>query len=288
MSFIHCPSAIKIPVIPNMTPSDLWSGAGNDAGVIAFASGATPIGARLITTGEVCYRFSVSGWSDFLPVYGVCNGYLYWYSESGRWLYYSSGKWVIHNRFPGYIPSATLDDSTNKYSGDAWYETDSLPFGDNATATFSPKGTFLNDSGITGKLLTFQFPRWIAASTYGEYVIAGGQTGASPRIMGIARWIDDKGAYYLRSIGKTGDYYTYGEIHYDNSTAHWVIGTPGDAAGWYVGNEPVISGSVVFVSTLPEGSKLSPKENLTISFSDYVMGEEKSTVWLGEAAIWRS
>lgn len=287
MSFVKCPSAIKIPAIPNMTPSDLWSGAPGDAGLIAFASGASAIGSRLITTGDICYRFSVSGWFDFVPAYGVCNGYVYWYSENGYWLYRASGMWIIHSRFPGYAPSATYDDDAAQWRGDGWYESSSLPFGDGASAVFALKGTHLNNY-TEGKTVSFKFPRWAGASIYGVYAAAGDQTGAATRTMGLPRWIDGNGTYYLRSLEKTDEKYVYGDIHYDATAGQWVIGTIGDASGWYVGGEPVTSGNVNFVHTLPEGSEEEPGPDLVITFVDYVRGDEKQTAWMGEAAIWRA
>lgn len=276
MSFIYHPSKIVYPKIPSLSPDDLWFGSGADAGLIAFATGTSTIGRRVITAGDICYRFSVSGWNDFAPVYGSCNDYIFWYSSSGYWLYYiaeNPGRWIIHNKFPGYIPVATVD---------GWYEAQTLPFGDGATTAFAVKGKQIGE----GKTVQFSFPRWFRATPFGRYGAAGGKSGE--KALGLPRWQDGDGTYYVRSFSKSAGRFSYEAIRYDVAAAAWVIGTPGSADGWFVGSEPVVSGSVVFYFMLPEGSEAERKADLTISFVDYIAGNQVTTVWMGESAIWRA
>lgn len=254
-----------LPATPNMSPSDLWHGYGTDAGVIAFNPGAAALGTRIITTGDAVYKFTVSGWSDFLPQYGLCNGYMFWYSASGYWLYYANSNWIIHNKFPGYIPVT---------ASDAWYQRSSLPFGDGVTGDFAATGTI---SGGAAKTATFSFSRWTSSTFLGVYAAAGGASGT--KSLGCPRWKDASNVYYTRSSLK-GDngYYTYGAIYHHSSG--WIIGTYGDAGGWYTGSEPSLTAPVTFTQTVTAAT-------LTITFNDYIQGTDTIDERIGEIAIWR-
>ena len=102
--------------------------------------------------------------------------------------------------------------------------------------------------------------------------------------MGLPRWRDNQGSYYVRSFNRIASHYTYGSIRYESGK--WIIGTVNSSGGWWEGKEPDKKFSVTFTFCKPEDSEITGS-NLTLTFYDYVQGNESAPAYMGEVAIWR-
>ena len=80
-----------------------------------------------------------------------------------------------------------------------------------------------------------------------------------------------------------GVHYTYGAIHYEGGK--WVIGTIGDANGWWEGQEPNIENSITFQFKKNDDSQATGTDK-TVIFEEYAAVTEKKEIYLGEIAIW--
>lgn len=284
MSYQYVPGLIRIPKFPHLdAPSGVWRGKGSDDGYYAFRSTGGSWGYNVIVRDkEFCPYLMVDG-SRYTPVFTDINGYIYF--KGSGYIYYSlNWGWVQCGVFPGYEPVETSEYDSEKgetlYKGDSFYTISSIPSSETQSVKMTPRGTLRNKDV---KTLTAAWDRWSCDTEFGEYEAKGNASGT--RILGLPRFRGN-GEYFIRSISKDRNYrYTYGRIHY--ASGKWVIGEIGSAAGWHEGGEPKAGGgSVTFRFCVPEGSEVKGSD-ITVSFVDYVMGEETEVGYLGEVAIWR-
>lgn len=285
MTFQAVSTRILSPAIPGLSlPSNIWLGQGPDQGLYVYGTNNSTIGIYVMTRGDWTYRLKVDS-TVYLPVFNDINGYIYWKATSGSNYFYYTKRfgWVLHNQFPGYEPVEIYDSETRKYSGDAFHSGSPPTMRDDASSNLQPRGTNRNDGGAN-KTITFYFPRWKSTKNtlFGEYepVIDVTET----KFIGLPRWLDNYSRQYVRSYEKISGYYTYGEVRYFGGK--WVIGTPGNPAGWWEGAEPSKTSAVTFRFCKPEDSLITGS-NRVLSLYDYVAGDNNENGYFGEAAIWR-
>lgn len=284
MSFCYNPTYFRLPRYPNVSNSSIngfWSGKGTDNGYLVYLWNSRYV----MTSGLFGSQLKI-GSTVYTPSHFEVNGYVF-YTGGSNYFYYSRkySAWVLHSKFPGYEPQEVYDNNKQVWTGDAFYSGSVPSSSDSATANLSPRGTNRNGGG-SAQTVTYYFPRWekgTATSTVtGEYLPKETNTGS--KYFGLPRWRDNRGSYYIRSLVKTGSYYTYGTIR--NVSGKWLIGEVGGASGWHEGSEPSKTGSVAFYFKRNEGSTVTGYD-LTLTLYDYVIGEERSAAYLGEVAIWR-
>ena len=280
MSFQYVPSQFRIPEVPNWTPPNgFWCGLNADAGYFAFNAGYS-WGGYVMTRDYLCYSLKIDS-SELHPVYSSINGYIYW--EGNGYVYYTQTYgWVWSSLFPGYEPLEETEYDEEKkewvHTGDAFYTIGSIPYSEDSEQEMTGRGT---NYGKEGKKLKCVWKRWASNSEFGKYEPKGDASG--DKYLGLPRFTGN-GAYYVRSFAKEKGYYKYGEIHH--ADGKWVIGEIGSDSGWWEGSEPSKEGSVTFKFTVNEGSE-AKGQNISVSLKDYVKGDERVAVMLGEAAIWR-
>ena len=195
----------------------------------------------------------------------------------------------------GYVPIeySYVNDSSGRteWRGDTFY-TGELPT-EGSTTTFIPRGWLKNTSaGTTIDPITvsmsFEFWKKDTSSTsmsgpvYGVYI--KNTDNSDKKIIGSPQFKDENDEHYVKSLYKDeSDHYTYGAIHYDSGK--WVIGSIGDANGWWEGQEPNIENSVTFQFKKNDDSEATGT-NKNISFEEFTALNEKKEVYLGEIAIW--
>ena len=282
MSFQFVPGLIRIPEVPNfMTPDRVWRGKGSDSRRFAFPGDGYWGSYLMVEDGDFAPYLLVDG-SRFKPVFTDINGYIYW--QGNGYVYFTlSWGWVLCSVFPGYEPIETSEYDSEKgetvYSGDSFYTIGSIPAPEGRSSRMTPRGQLRNKEV---KTLTAGWKRWVSNSEFGEYEGKGNASGTL--VLGVPRFRGN-GEYFTRSVEKDKTYhYTYGRIHY--ASGKWVIGEIGSANGWHEGSEPKPGGSVNFRFCVPEGSDVKGSD-ISVSFSDYVMGEETSVGYLGEVSVWR-
>lgn len=281
MSFIYAPTCLRFPAIPNFElRGGIWRGVDDDDGLVAYETGSSRFGYYIMTEGLFCYRLDISG-SAFNPVFTDINGYVYW-KGSGYFYHTLTYGWVLCSQFPGYEPLETYDYESREYSGDSFYVASSLPHSEDSTISLTPRGRIRNEGPKTLKIV---FPRWVSKNSgeLGEYEGTGGCEGS--KVLGLPRWRADNWEYHVRSLekDKTG-HFTYGAVHYANGK--WLIGDEDSESGWHEGSEPNKDGSSVFTFCKPEDSEITGK-NITLTFRDYVVGEDSEKGLVGEVALWR-
>ena len=116
----------------------------------------------------------------------------------------------------------------------------------------------------------------------GEYEPKGGVSGK--KYFGLPRWRDSSSNYYIRSLEKKNGRFSYGGIRYESGK--WLLGELNSPSGWWEGEEPNKEKAVTFQFCKPEDSEITGS-NRTLSFYDYVQGDETGVAYLGEVAIWR-
>lgn len=283
MSFLYSPTLLRTPTIPGMNIArGVWVGQGVDAGLISFSTGVSSLGNYVITKNLLAYQIKVSN-SIYSPVFNDVNGYIYWISGSNYIYYTPKYGWVLHNRFPGCEPKEEYNSKDKQYEGDAFHA-GSLPgISDGATSSFQPRGTNRNGGG-SSITLTFWFPRWqsVKNTRFGEFDPKSGES--DKKYLGTPRWRDNSYVEYPRGLKKQNGKFVYGDIRYENGK--WLLGNLNNPSGWWEGAEPSKTSSVTFRFCKPEGSEITGS-NKTVSFVDYVVGEEKLPAYLGEVAIWR-
>ena len=282
MSFQYVPGLIRIPRIPNLTPpSGIWRGKDSDSGYFAFQGDWNWGSYLMVRDNKLAPSLLVDG-SEYKPVFTDINGYIYW--RGSGFIYYSlDWGWIHCSMYPGYEPVETSEYDSDKgetvYSGDTFYQINSIPSSETQSARMTPRGSIRNKEV---KTLTAKWERWVGSSEFGEYEAKGGESGT--RVLGLPRF-RGIGEYFLRSVNKERGYFAYGRIHY--AGGKWVIGEVGSTNGWYEGSEPKPGGgSVTFKFCVPKGSDVKGTA-ITVSFDSYVMGEETDTGYLGEVAVWR-
>ena len=283
MSFQYVPSRFRIPPVPNFTPpAGMWRGKRNDDDYLAFHCAAWG-GYIMVDERNPCYCLQVD---DYVmrPVFSNVNGYIYWQGGAAYVYMTQSNGWVWCQRFPGYEP---LEDwkkdgeyQEYRWTGDKFYKLDYVPYYPGNEVTMRPRGSIRDDG--EEKTVTAVWPRWVARN--GEFGVYDGQDGESgERVLGLPRYKGD-GEYFVRSLNREKGYFTYGRIHC--SKGRWVIGEIDSPGGWHEGSEPKPNGSVTFRFMKPEGSEAEGTD-ITVSFHDYVCGEETEAAYLGSVAIWR-
>ena len=232
--------------------------------------------------------------NELIPTYININGYCSYRNPYAVILWYDvTYGWVISST-PGispveyWMPSDPINNPSGagEYTGTAFYTGTPPALGGSATfqARGSLRGTTKDAYSGTAITLTTKYERWESATLYGEYTAAGGASGT--KYCGLPQWKDGSSNTYIRSVSKTSNKYTYGDISYNTTYSKWLIGTYGSTSGWYEGSEPSKTGSVTFTFTVPEGSELTGA-NKTITFDKYVKGENTETIYLTEAGTWR-
>ena len=237
----------------------------------------------------------LSGVNEFIPTYKNINGYssyiqgsnVLWYDASTIWT-----TWIISTT-PGISPVEywLADDPVNdpsgagSYQGTAFYTGTPPALGGSATfqARGSLRGTTKDAYSGTPITITTQYQRWESSTLYGKYTAAGGASGT--KYCGLPQWKDGDDNAYVRSLTKTDGKYSYGSISYNSTYSKWLIGTYGNVSGWYEGSEPSKTSPVTFTFTVPDGSELTGT-NKTITFDEYVKGENTEIVLLTEASRW--
>lgn len=279
MSFQFVPSQFRVPKIPGWEPPNgFWCGLGEDAGRFAFKMSAW--GGYIMTEDYLSFCLKIDG-SVLHPVYSSINGYIYW--EGNGYVYYTlTYGWVWCNLFPGYEPieERRYDDEAEKYvyDGDSFYTIPSIPAGDTAERQMRGRGKNYESEE---KTLTAVWPRWVGGNEFGKYEPKGDASG--DKYLGLPRFRGN-GVDYVRSFAKENGYYRYGAIRY--TQGKWVIGEIGSDSGWHEGSEPSKEGSVTFKFMKNENSD-AKGQNISVSLQDYVKGDERAGVFLGEVAIWR-
>jgi len=111
-------------------------------------------------------------------------------------------------------------------------------------------------------------------------------TGTEDDWFGLPLFTDQNDVEYLQSLDGT----RYGTI-YDDGTG-WLIGTRNSASGWYTGSEPDPDTPVTFTRQKTETGEYPGPENLTITFEEYVIGENTSgaatgiKTHIGQVGLW--
>lgn len=160
-------------------------------------------------------------------------------------------------------------------------------YGDSSSVT--PPTSF----GISGLYKYFERELDIdsssSASDFSEIITSDSSMGYLD--IGVPIWVDQNGTEYQRSLEKEDGYFTYGNIYYDGSG--WVIGTRDSSSGWWEGSEPIVddgtsdsSSSSVTFSFIPGSSSSSSDDDLEITFDRYVVGDNITTIYIGETALW--
>ncbi len=280
MSFQYAPAQFRLPKIPKWTPPDgFWRGLGDDEGLYAFYC---PEWGGHVMSRSLCYSLKVDG-TELKPVFSSVNGYVHWEGGGGCVYLSQTYDWVyVTSMYPGYEPleEVVRDEETNErtYDGDSFYKIGSFP-SPGGEARMTARGKLC---GKEGKTLSASWTRWVGAGEFGKYK---GEDGASgEKTLGLPRFRGN-GAYYVRSFAKENNgHYRYGGIRFTDGK--WVLGEIGSDGGWWEGSEPSKDGSVTFRFTKSKGSEATGND-VTVSLSDYVKGEETASVMLGEVAIWR-
>ena len=283
MSFQYVPTQLRSPAIPGWSfQHGFWRGTGTDSGLLAFNTNNSNLGYYVITQNLWTYRLKIDN-VVYSPVFNDVNGYIYWKSGSNCFYYSRSYGWILHNRFPGYEPKENYNSESKEYEGDAFHAGSVPSARDGGYSYLQPRGTNRNGGGAN-KTVYFDFPRWqsVYRVQLGEYEPKGGVSGK--KYFGLPRWRDSSSNYYIRSLEKKNGRFSYGGIRYENGK--WLLGELNSPSGWWEGEEPNKEKAVTFQFCKPEDSEITGS-NRTLSFYDYVQGDETGVAYLGEVAIWR-
>jgi len=251
-----------------------------------------------------------------IQVDGLSPGTAYWYTYNGKrywavpggFLWWNSGRWVISARL-GTCMAESWDDSDedpayHEYVGNAWWEG---PADGSLEGLYQPRGSIRGntendyDSSET-RDITLYFDGWVhtesGTAPAGEYhaqertasvaddgTVTETLTPDPPddedaEILGVPEFSGTDGNTYVRSVHTKDGNYTYGNIYYDGTA--WVIGIRNSSSGWYEGSEPRVDTTVTFEG---QGEK-SEEADIIISFSEYIIGSEEATHYLGEVGLW--
>ena len=304
--WLFSPQKMLFPTIPNFTMNarTFLVGTGNDLGFIAYNTEQQ----GWIISKKIGYKINLSNGEVLEPVFQDVNSYCYW-TNSKYLLYYTSQYgWVLlqrfralnlnveRDRYPGYVPIeySYFDDSDERtvWRGDTFY-TGEIPT-EGSTTTFTPRGWLKDTSaGTTTDPITvsMSFEYWkkdtsstsISGPVYGVYI--KNTDNSDKKVIGSPQFKDENNERYVKSLypQEDGVHYTYGAIHYEGGK--WVIGTIGDANGWWEGQEPNIDNSTTFYFRKNDDSEATGTDKI-ISFEEYAAVTEKKEIYLGEIAIW--
>ncbi len=244
---------------------------------------------------DVLYR--QPGLVHDMPWFASPSGYgtwiLYYHPTAGV---YGCGAYVLISwaAQPGYLPAEYRDPETKEWFGDSWWSGPiPTPGTSLADTTLVPRGS--NKTAGSSKTASFHWPRWIKDGSpgggeidvpAGVYTPAPGSGVSGTVTVGLPVWKDAAGNDYIRSRTRTYGNYTYGAISYNADAEAWVIGTPGDEAGWWVGDEPSLTSAKTFAFTVPEGSEVTG-DDIVVTFDRYTLGTDKTQRWLAEAGVIR-
>jgi hypothetical protein len=221
------------------------------------------------------------------------NGVNYW--EGGGWyIWYTGSEWAISKKLGfgiqeefvlAYTDDGERDEENDEWTGDQWYSSNSF------NGPFTPRGTLKNNEDNESKYINilhiegYQCDGDGIAGVYKELDESGEINDSGKSItVGLPQWKDGNNQYYIRSIEKDGDYYSYGSISFDDSK--WVIGVKDSAYGWWEGSEPKITGAVTFEFKKPEGSEIEDQDNITVNFDKYITGDEKTDIHIFRVTQW--
>lgn len=281
---------------PHALLTPLFFGVDKDADYVAYLPSEEEVSLNVYTISEMpTYALRV-GSSTLAPQSGKINSKP-WYrsSVSAQQIYYTPEfGWILMSTsyFPGYVPHE-YQDKYDTWQGDAFYSSLVLPkSSDGEPVDFVGRGPFLNNDPVPSAAVSFWWPRWIKSTATddpcGIYTPAPGTPVTGSKVIGLPQWTDNWGRTYTRSLDKFDGRYTYGAVHYhDDVFATWVIGTVGNAGGWWVANiEPSTSGAVTYKFTVPIGSEVTG-EDITLTFSRYVLGSHAAPAYMGELGVYR-
>ncbi len=267
MSFYYSPTRLIHLDIPNIELQGLWIGEGEDDGFILLKTGDNYV----ITANSFAYILKVDGRFHYPVFSSEVGGAITWQSS-----YYST--YIVKNTGSADIWYYGTSLTVSSYGGNFW--TGEIPT-ENSPSEFTPIGVALED-GESSVTIEYYWTRWQSKTFLGEYEPLDGATGT--KIVGTPQWVDDSGTYYTRSSLKVDGNYTYGTIKFVDDK--WIMGNIGDNQGWHEGLEPSTSSSVIFYFKKNDGSSASGTDKI-VTFNKYIMGSNKKTAYIGEAALWR-
>ncbi len=280
MSWLKIPTSFISPVdtpVSGHSLSVIYKGIDADAGTYRFYGNGLVWFCDLpyfVIADDFCFHIKFSG-KEFIPIYEDVNNRIYFRYYTGmtgsyEYIWYSGPVFGwIYGKSPGVYPTERYNEDTEEWEGDFFYTVNfatSFTFTDDMTVILTPRGS-IKETG-TEITATLSWTRWQQPIhlSVGEYVAKGDAKGI--RYFGNPYWTNGSGNFYYRSVSKTDGYFTYSSIHYDSDHEKWIIGTFGAETGWYEGEEPSKTESVVFTRTYPEGIE-GTSGTITITFSGY-------------------
>ena len=294
MSWMLIPTALKVAPAPAMvSPWGLVSGGPiwTNGTLYRFQVNSDSYRYRISAQLAPTVRLTQSGstWATLSPQLSEVNGYL-WFSggNPGVNLYFiPGGPWVLTNAAnipPGGVPHAAYNSTTQRYSGDSWYQGAAENGG-----TLSPKGEYLNNSpGALTVALDWDY--WQSGTAFGVYSPQGSATGS--KVFGCPRWRGDingrRHTYFTRSISTTGGAYQYA------SSSNTELLTRVAVSGRYVwrwtstngktyqGDSGPSESEPVNFYPLADGVPDTTAAALVLTFYDYVQGAETTDVMVGD------
>jgi hypothetical protein len=310
MSFDYRLTALRIPAHPGGgVTAPVYIGKLADAGLLAYNWNS-----NRVISGQLGYSVVVTPTSDYTfildtlsPVYVSYSGYCFfqgssyalWYgpvSDNGS----TTNEWILAlNPLLGQVPLeywqyTSGTSGPGNYQGSRFW-TGSFPY-INGNVTFNGRGSLrgstlgaYNPSNAVN--LGTRWAYWTPESgQLGKFDPQGTATGN--KYFGLPQWKDQNGTIYLRSVLKASGEFTYGAVSYNVAAGSvWIIGMYGDEAGWLQSStEPSKTTPVEFVPTYPEG--VTPPdppvlETLTLTFDKYVLGTNKTDIYMLKSGIWR-
>jgi len=243
----------------------------------------------------------------------VTNAIIYWTPTYG---------WVLHTAqrmFPGYIPVEYEEQQylhgvpTDKiWKGDVFYACEVLPNPtiDDDSVVFVGRGTNKNSEQVPNKNVYCIFPRYEKSgdaplNPIGEYT---GVDVFGEKSIGVPRWTCSGGGFDTLFGDVYFDGYDplerYRFVSYDaggNPTFDSVMDITYDGGKWYIGErqwwvlgwwegpKPSITEPTVYVWHPP--NQYNPPEvplpNITLTFSDYIIGDMREVTYLMDNGVYR-
>lgn len=290
MSWVCSQTRFKGPVKENTV---LFVGLGDDAGFISYMPEEVNGAYEIYTISEQVSFSLYTESTTLIRENGLINEKAWYRSASGALqIYYTSEfGWVMISTsfFPGYVPNE-YQNEYDVWQGQFFYSASTIPStSSTSSVTFTGRGTLKNESTVPTTEVSFFWPRWVkttsTSSPYGVYTAVSDSGATGTKVLGLPKWLSGA-TEFIRSLVTASWHYTYGSVHYDTTHSVWIIGTYGDGAGWWEGDEPSVSSPTTFTFTVPEGSEVTGDDK-TLTFSDYVLGENTMPVYMGELGAYR-